>query len=111
MESIYRILLRFGYPASAIEWFRRRRLLTIILLGALSWMILAAIGLLGWHLTWAVTDLLWPAGPPQAASTLTEAPYAFLWQTGQKKVERPDWTIRVTVPVQSGVGQGSPSLS
>ena len=28
------------------------------------------------------------------------------WHTGQKKVERPDWTMRLTVPRQPGVWQG-----
>jgi hypothetical protein len=31
------------------------------------------------------------------------------WQTGQKKVERPVCTMRLIVPLQPGVGQGSPS--
>jgi hypothetical protein len=39
------------------------------------------------------------------------ARYGAFWHTGQKNVERPDCTMRWIVPVQSGVGQGSPSRS
>ena len=34
-----------------------------------------------------------------------------LWHFGQKKVERPFCTMRLTTPVQPGVTQGSPSRS
>lgn len=33
------------------------------------------------------------------------------WQAGQWKVDRPDWTMRATVPPQPGVAQGCPSRS
>jgi hypothetical protein len=33
------------------------------------------------------------------------------WHTGQKKVDRPDWTMRLIIPLQPGVWQGSFSRS
>jgi hypothetical protein len=36
---------------------------------------------------------------------------AYFWHTGQKYVERPFCTMRFTVPLHPGVGQGSPSRS
>jgi hypothetical protein len=35
----------------------------------------------------------------------------YRWHTGQKKVDLPDCTMRVTVPSQPGLGQASPSRS
>ncbi len=36
---------------------------------------------------------------------------AHLWHTGQKKLDRPAWTVRRTVPRQRGLGQGSSARS
>ena len=36
---------------------------------------------------------------------------AHFWHTGQKNVERPVCTMRRMVPLQPGVGHGSPSRS
>lgn len=33
------------------------------------------------------------------------------WQTGQWKLDRPDWTIRLIRPAQPSVGQATPSRS
>ncbi len=111
MESIFRFLYRIGYPAAATEWLRRRRLLTLLILAVLSWVLVIVLVVLGWHATILLAELLAPTQPPKVAQLAPFVPYAFFWQTGQKKVERPDWTIRATMPVQSGVGQGSPSRS
>lgn len=110
LESIYRFLFKMGYPLAAIAWLRRRRLLTILVLAVLSWALVFALVVLGWHATGLIVELLAPA-QPEAAEMLPVLPYGVFWQLGQKKVERPDWTMRAMVPVQSGVGQGSPSRS
>lgn len=39
MERIYKILLDAGYPKSGIDWLRRHRLATILILALLAWVI------------------------------------------------------------------------
>ena len=51
---------------------------------------------------------LWPTDPQEGS--FGQPHYGF-WHTGQKKVDRPDWTIRLITPVQPGVWQGSFSRS
>lgn len=54
MERIFKNLQAWGFPQAGIDWLRRRRLLVIILLAAISWVAFAglavAIYLLASHL-------------------------------------------------------------
>ena len=51
--------------------------------------------------------------PPSAVRLALDSPDPphFLWHTGQKKVDRPDCTMRRITPPQPGVGQGAPARS
>ena len=44
LERVYRILLAVGYPDAGIDWLRRHRLATIVLLAGLSWIVLLVGG-------------------------------------------------------------------
>ena len=39
MERLYSRLEAWGYPRVGVDWLRRRKLLTIAILGALSWVL------------------------------------------------------------------------
>lgn len=44
MERVYRILEACGYPSEATDWLRRRRLLVVLVLAAVSWIIFLVLG-------------------------------------------------------------------
>ena len=50
LERIYQLLLTVGYPASGVDWLRRRRLLTISILAICSWALFIGLGWLLWSL-------------------------------------------------------------
>jgi hypothetical protein len=43
MDRVYNVLLSLGYPRAGIDWLRRHRLLTILVLAALSWLPVIAL--------------------------------------------------------------------
>ena len=45
----------------------------------------------------------------EGRSVTGSGPPGYFWQTGQKKVDRPDWTLRRTVALFRPHGQGLPS--
>jgi hypothetical protein len=37
MDRVYNVLLSLGYPREGIDWLRRHRLATILVLAAIAW--------------------------------------------------------------------------
>ena len=52
MERVYQLLLAAGYPVQGIDWLRRHRLATIVVMAIAAWALF--IGL-GWLIWWALT--------------------------------------------------------
>lgn len=50
LERIYQLLLTAGYPVQGVDWLRRHRSATIIVLAIASWMLFIGIGWLVWSL-------------------------------------------------------------
>jgi hypothetical protein len=50
LERIYQLLLTAGYPVRGVDWLRRHRLGTIIVLAIASWALFIAIGWMVWSL-------------------------------------------------------------
>lgn len=50
LERIYQLLLTAGYPVQGVDWLRRHRLATIIVLAIAAWMLFIGIGWVAWSL-------------------------------------------------------------
>jgi len=48
LERIYELLLTAGYPLGGVDWLRRHRLLTIIVMAVAAWGLFIGVGWLIW---------------------------------------------------------------
>ena len=69
MEALFRRLEAWGYPAPAIDWLRKRRLLVIVILALLSWTVLAVLAIGIYSAGGFVTTTLNSAGPGELTVT------------------------------------------
>lgn len=50
METIYRRMESWGFPAAGTVWLRRRRLPVIMILAILSWALVIGVGRILYHM-------------------------------------------------------------
>jgi hypothetical protein len=48
LDRVFEILLSFGYPPKGVDWLRRHRTYTIMVLALLSWALFIGLGYLLW---------------------------------------------------------------
>jgi ABC-type transport system involved in multi-copper enzyme maturation permease subunit len=48
LDRIFEVLLSFGYPPKGVDWLRRHRTYTIMVLALLSWALFIGLGYLLW---------------------------------------------------------------